>query len=214
IGALMALHEARVSGLGQVVDVALSESVFSLLESILPEYGYDGRVRERSGNVLGGAAPSNTYRTADNRWLAIGANGDGIFRRFAAAIGKPELATDPRFVNNQARREHVHELDQIIGEWVAARSLAEANAILDAADVPAGPVYSIADIAADPQYQAREMLLDRPDDRVGRLLMPGIVPKLSRTPGAVRWNGPSNGADTAHVLRERLGVSLPPPSDA
>ena len=200
IGTLLAVLEARATGRGQVVDVALTESVFSLLESILPEYGFDGRVRERTGNLLNGAAPSNTYATADGRWLAVGANGDGIFRRLCAALGRPELADDARFLTNQGRREHVAELDRLIGEWVGARSLDEAMRVLTQHGVPAGPVYSIADIAADPQYRARDMLLEVPDARVGRVLMPGVVPRLELTPGRVRWAGPDLGAHTDAVL--------------
>jgi crotonobetainyl-CoA:carnitine CoA-transferase CaiB-like acyl-CoA transferase len=206
IGTMMALHHAQRTGEGQVVDVALSESVFSMLEAIVPEYGYDGRVRERTGNMLGGAAPTNMYPTADDRWLAIGANGDGIFKRFTAAIGQPELASDPRFNSNQARRANVETLDALIAEWTRGRSLDEAMAILDAADVPAGPVYSVKDIAEDPQYQSREMLVDLPDDRLGHLLMPGVVPKLSATPGAVRSAGPDLGEHTLSVLGSLLGL--------
>jgi formyl-CoA transferase len=205
IGTLLALREAERTGHGQVVDVALSESVFSMLEAIVPEYGHDGRVRERTGNLLGGAAPTNMYPTGDGRWLAIGANGDGIFKRFTAAICQPDLADDPRFSSNQARRANVEALDALIAEWTGARTLDEAMVVLDGADVPAGPVYSVKDIAEDPQYQAREMLVDVPDPRLGSILMPGIVPKLSRTPGSIRWAGPDLGADTAEVLRRLLG---------
>ncbi len=206
IGTLLALREAERNGHGQVVDVALSESVFSMLEAIVPEYGYDGRVRERTGNLLGGAAPTNMYPTGDSRWLAIGANGDGIFKRFTAVIGQPSLADDPRFSTNQVRRANVEALDALIAEWTSTRTLDEAMVALDAADVPAGPVYSVKDIAEDPQYQAREMLVDLPDDRLGHLLMPGVVPKLSRTPGEVRSAGPDLGADTAAVLAQVLGL--------
>jgi crotonobetainyl-CoA:carnitine CoA-transferase CaiB-like acyl-CoA transferase len=206
IGTMMALHLAQRTGQGQVVDVALSESVYSMLEAIVPEYGYDGPVRERTGNLLGGAAPTNMYPTADNRWLAIGANGDGIFKRFTAAIGQPELATDPRFSTNQARRTNVEALDALIAEWTGGRTLDEAMVVLDGADVPAGPVYSVKDIAEDPQYQAREMLVDLPDDRLGHLLMPGVVPKLSATPGSVRTAGPDLGAHTLSVLGSLLGL--------
>jgi formyl-CoA transferase len=200
IGALLAILEARATGRGQVVDVALSESVFSLLEAILPEYGYDGRVRERTGNILNGAAPSNTYHTADGHWLAVGANGDAIFRRLCDAMGRPEVGADPRFSSNQGRREHVTELDALIGAWVGQRSLDEAMQVLTQYGVPAGPVYSIADIAADAQYRARDMLLEVPDERVGRILMPGVVPRLSLTPGSVRWPGRDLGANTDEVL--------------
>ena len=206
IGTMMALRQAEQTGQGQVVDVALSESVFSMLEAIVPEYGYDGRVRERTGNLLGGAAPTNMYPTADDRWLAIGANGDGIFKRFTAAIGQPELADDPRFSSNQARRAHVDALDALIAEWTRGRTLDESMVVLDGADVPAGPVYSVKDIAEDPQYQAREMLVDLPDPRLGHLLMPGIVPKLSETPGEVRTAGPDLGQHTMEALGRLLGL--------
>jgi crotonobetainyl-CoA:carnitine CoA-transferase CaiB-like acyl-CoA transferase len=206
IGTMMALRVAEQTGKGQVVDVALSESVFSMLEAIVPEYGYDGRVRERTGNLLGGAAPTNMYPTGDERWLAIGANGDGIFKRFTAAIGQPELADDARFSSNQSRRANVEALDALIAEWTSSRTLDDAMVALNAADVPAGPVYSVQDIVEDPQYQAREMLVDLPDDRLGHLLMPGVVPKLSRTPGGVRTSGPDLGADTAAVLGQLLGL--------
>jgi crotonobetainyl-CoA:carnitine CoA-transferase CaiB-like acyl-CoA transferase len=200
IGALLAIIEARATGRGQVVDVALTESVFSLLESILPEYGYDGRVRERTGNILNGAAPSNTYPTQDGHWLAVGANGDAIFRRLCEAMGRPEMGADPRFASNQGRREHVHELDETISAWIGKRSLDEAMQVLTEYGVPAGPVYSIADIANDPQYQTRDMLLRVPDERVGSILMPGVVPRLSQTPGGVRWPGRELGADTDAAL--------------
>lgn len=205
IGALMALRERQSSGRGQVVDVALTEGVFSLLEAILPEHGYDGRTRERTGNTLNGAAPSNIYTTSDGKYLAIGANGDGIFRRLAVAMGRPGLADDARFASNQARRDHVVELDTVISEWVGSRTLEEARAALDEASVPAGPVYSIADIVADAQYRARDMIVEVPDGRLGSVLMPGIVPRLDRTPGAIRWAGPDLGNDTEEVMR-RLGL--------
>ena len=206
IGTLMALRHAERTGQGQVVDVALSESVFSMLEAIVPEYGYDGRVRERTGNMLGGAAPTNMYPTADDRWLAIGANGDGIFKRFTAAIGQPELADDPRFSTNQARRANVEALDALIAEWTRGRTLDDAMVVLDGADVPAGPVYSVKDVAEDPQYQSRGMLVDLPDDRLGHLLMPGVVPKLSETPGEVRTAGPDLGEHTLEALGRLLGL--------
>lgn len=193
IGTLMALHERRVSSLGQVVDVALTEGVFSLLEAILPEYGFDGRTRQRTGNTLNGAAPSNVYITADGKHLAIGANGDSIFRRLAVAMEQPGLADDERFCSNQARRDNVRELDELISAWVGSLPLASAKAALDGVDVPAGPVYSIADIVSDLQYQARDMIVEVPDERMGTILMPGIVPRLDRTPGSIRWAGPELG---------------------
>lgn len=202
VGTLMALHEARANGVGQVVDVALNEAVMSVLENIIPEYGWDGRVRERTGNILNGAAPSNTYLTRDERWLSIGANGDGIFRRLCSAMGHDAMGSDPRYQGNQKRRAHVEELDGIIGAWTAQHTVAEAMAALNEHGVPAGPVYSVADIAADPQLREREMLQRVAAGNIGEVLMPGVVPRLSRTPGMVRWVGPELGAHTEEVLRE------------
>jgi formyl-CoA transferase len=194
IGLLMALHERKASGRGQVIDVALTEAMFSMLEGILPEYGYDGRTRERSGNTLNGSAPSNVYHTGDDRWLAIGANSDSIFGRLAKAMQMPGLSTDPRFATNQGRRQHHDELDRIIADWVRRHPADELKAALDEHSVPAGTVYSIADIVADPQFQARNMVVDVPHEGLGRVLMPGVVPRLDRTPGAIRWSGPPAGS--------------------
>lgn len=193
-------------GRGQMVDVALTEAVFSLLEGILPEYAASGTVRERQGNLLSGAAPSNMYPTRDGKWFAIGANGDGIFRRFAAAIGRPELTQDPRFAENQGRVANIHELDAIIADWTRLHSQEELSQILDGADVPAGPVYSIAEIARDPQFLARNMILHVPDKQVGEVVMPGVVPTLSETPGSVRWAGQAVGAHNKEVLGSLLGL--------
>ena len=202
IGLLMAVHERTLSGRGQVVDVALTEATFSLLEAILPEYGFDGRVRGRTGNTLNGAAPSNVYATADGKYVAVGANSESIFRRLAKAMEQPALADDPRFATNQARRENVGELDELIGQWVGGRSLADVQTALGDCDVPAGPIYSIADIVEDMQYQARDMVVEVDDPRVGRILMPGIVPRLERTPGSIRWAGPELGQDNDEIRRQ------------
>ncbi|TMC08185.1 MAG: CoA transferase [Chloroflexi bacterium] len=207
-GALAALRRRDRTGRGEVVDVALHEAVFSLLESILPEYGSTGEVRQRRGNALLGSAPSNVYPTADGGYVTIGANGDSIFRRFCAAIGRPELANDPRFVDNQSRRANVAELDALIQRWTLDRTLQEVWELLNHADVPASPVYSIADIAADEQYRARDMILelDGPDG-LGKLLVPGIVPRFQEAPGGVRWLGPPVGRHTEAVLRQELDLS-------
>ena len=205
-GALAALEHRHITGAGQVVDVALSEAVLSVLEGIIPDYGRYGAVRERTGNVLANAAPSNMYRAADGRWVAIGANADGIFRRFTALMGRPELAGDPRFIDNPARVAHVHELDAIISDWVATRTTEELLRGLEKAEVPAGPVYSVADIATDPQFRARNMLLQVFDSRVGTLLMPGVVPALTETPGGVRWAGPAIGQHNDEVYGRLLGI--------
>jgi len=203
IGTLAALHRRDVTGCGEIVDVALYESVFSLLEAILPEYGYAGSVRQRRGNALLGSAPSNVYPTGDNRWITIGANGDSIFRRFCGAIEQPELADDPRFADNQSRRTNVAALDRLIEGWTRQHDLGELWEILVRAEVPAAPVYSIADVVADPQYQARDMILRlMGPQRIGELLVPGVVPKFVDAPSSVRWLGRTAGADTATVLRE------------
>ncbi len=210
-GALLALRVAEQTGRGQIVDVAITEAVFGVTEGMLTEYTHCGVVRERTGNALLRAAPSNVYQTGDGHWLAIGGNGENVFRRFAAAMGHPELATDLRFHDNAARVTHHDALDQIIASWVATHTLTEAQTILDQAGVPAGPVMSIADIATDPQFQARGMIARVPDERLpeGVAVMPGIVPSLSRTPGALTHSGGELGADNHAVFTEllRLGAT-------
>jgi crotonobetainyl-CoA:carnitine CoA-transferase CaiB-like acyl-CoA transferase len=208
MGGLMALRHAERTGRGQVVDVAIAESVFAMTEAMLTEYLHAGVVRERSGNIIERAAPSNVYRTADGHWMAISANGENVFPRLATAMGRPDLAADERFRNNPARVAHVDELDALIGAWVGARARDEVQRILDAAGVPAGPVYSVADIAADPQFQAREMITRVPDERVpdGTVAMPGIVPALSATPGTIIHSGRQLGADNAAVYGDLLGI--------
>jgi crotonobetainyl-CoA:carnitine CoA-transferase CaiB-like acyl-CoA transferase len=205
IGVLAALQRRNVTGRGEVVDVALHESVFSLLEAILPEFGYDGVVRQRRGNALLGSAPSNVYPTSDDRFITIGANGDSIFRKFCLVIGRPELADDPKFADNQSRRSNVVELDAFIKTWTLAHDLKEIWEILVDAEVPAAPVYSIAEIVEDPQYQARDMILHLAGpEGIGNLLVPGVVPKFQEAPGGVRWIGGPVGQHTAAVLHELL----------
>jgi crotonobetainyl-CoA:carnitine CoA-transferase CaiB-like acyl-CoA transferase len=175
---------------------------------MLTEYMHAGVVRERSGNALLRAAPSNFYPTTDDHWMAIGGNGENVFRRLAKAMGKPELTSDPRFADNLARVAHHEELDEIISAWTSTHTLAELQVILDEAGIPAGPIMNIADIAADPQYQAREMLLQVPDERLseGYVVMPGIVPKLTETPGKVTHAGRALGVDNRSVYGELLGL--------
>ncbi|MGH7762032.1 MAG: CaiB/BaiF CoA transferase family protein [Candidatus Dormibacteraceae bacterium] len=208
IGVLAALQRRNATGRGEVVDVALHESVFSLLEAILPEYGYSGAVRQRRGNALLGSAPSNIYPTGDGRHITIGANGDSIFRRFCAAIGQPDLSDDARFADNQSRRRNVMELDALIERWTLAHDLDEIWETLVVAEVPAAPVYSIADIVNDPQYQARDMILRMMGPgRIGEILVPGPVPRFEEAPSSVRWLGGAAGKDTASVLEELLGLT-------
>ena len=206
IGILMALHERARSGLGQVIDVALYEAVFNCMESLLPEYSAFGAVREPAGSALPGIAPSNAYRCADGGYALIAGNGDSIFRRLMATIGRDDLAADPALAGNAGRVARVAEIDAAIGAWSAQRSVADVLAALDAAAVPAGRIYTIADIAADPHYQARGMIASLTLDDGSNLSVPGIVPKLSRTPGAHRHNAPTLGQDTDAVLRE-IGLS-------
>jgi crotonobetainyl-CoA:carnitine CoA-transferase CaiB-like acyl-CoA transferase len=207
-GAILALRASERDGQGQVVDVAITEAVFALTEAMLTEYKHAGVVRERVGNSMLRAAPSNVYQTADGHWLAIGGNGENVFRRLVQALGIPTLVEDERFRDNRARVEHHHELDEIVGSWIATITLAEAQAILDKAGVPAGPVMSIADIAADQHYQARGMLASVPDERMpeGITFMAGIVPRLTETPGAIVHSGGDLGDDNQAVYGNFLGL--------
>jgi formyl-CoA transferase len=200
IGALTALHHRGRTGAGQVVDVALYEAVFAMMESMLPEYGMDGTVRERAGAALPGIVPSNTYPCADGRYVVVGANADSIFKRMMRAIGRPDLADDPALADNAGRVKRTAELDQAITEWTSRHDLDSVLAVLEKAEVPSGRIYSIADIAADLHYRARGMI-ERHKLGEHDLLLPGIVPKLSATPGATRWIGPRLGEHTDEVLR-------------
>ena len=203
IGALMALLHVRTGGgAGQVVDVSLVESVFNVMESLVPEYDLLGEVRTRSGGALPGITPSNTYPSKDGGFVVIAGNSDPIFRRLMTVIGRPDLAEDPALRGNDGRSAVAAMLDGVIGDWTGARSVEEALEALAAADVPAGRIYSVADIVADPHYAARDMILDAELPGGTRVKMPGIVPKLSGTPGAVRWLGPALGAHTDAVLAD------------
>ncbi|ACL59761.1 CaiB/BaiF CoA transferase family protein [Methylobacterium nodulans] len=209
IGALMAVLRVKTGqGRGQVVDVSLVESVFNVMESLVPEYDLLGEVRTRTGGALPGITPSNTYPTCDGGYVVIAGNSDPIFRRLMAAIGRPDLGADPDLRSNDGRTARAAMLDEVIAGWSRTKTVTEALAILDAAEVPAGRIYSVADIVADPHYAARDMILtaELPDGTPVK--MPGIVPKLSETPGEVRWSGPALGAHTDAVLSE-LGFDEP-----
>lgn len=199
IGALTALHHRSASGKGQSIDVALYEAVFAMMESMLPEYGMGGYVRERSGAALPGIVPSNTYPCRDGKYVVIGANADSIFKRMMRAIGRADLADDPALASNDGRVERTAELDQVIGEWTSRHDLDVVLEVLETAEVPSGRIYSIADIAADLHYQARGMIERHALGKV-EVLLPGIVPKLSATPGSTRWIGPKLGEHTDEVL--------------
>lgn len=209
-GILAALYwrDALGGGRGQVVDVSLLESSFALLESIVPEYDRLGIVRGPQGTNLKGIAPSNIFRSRDGRWIVIAANGENVFRRLCAAIGRPELADDPRFATHLARGEHQDEIEGIVAAWAAERDAGEIDSVLNEAGVICGPVYTIADIFADEHFRAREMLVEHEDPEFGEYLGPGIVPKLSETPGAVRWSATwEEGSHNGEVYGDLLGLS-------
>ncbi len=200
IGALMALQHRHTSGRGQMVDVALYEAVFSMMESLVPEFDVLGFVRERAGNALPGIVPSNTYPTRDGRFVIIGANNDAIFKRLMNAMNRNDLADDAQLATNAGRVPRTAEIDGAIGAWTAAHDLDAVLAALDAVDVPSAKVYDVADIVKDAQYLARGMIEQHalPDGKPVKL--PGIVPKLSDSPGATAWLGPKLGEHNAEVL--------------
>ncbi|MET0900579.1 MAG: CoA transferase [Mycobacterium sp.] len=208
-GALAALYRRTVTGEGQVVDAALTESCLAIQESTIPDYDVGGVVRGPSGTRLEGIAPSNIYRSADGSWVVIAANQDTVFRRLCGAMGQPELATDDRFVDHRARGRNQDELDKLIGDWAAQRGPEDIIATLSAAGVIAGPINTVAEVVTDPQLRARNMLVEHWDERVERnVLGPGVVPVLSESPGSVRLSGSSRpGQHNQDVFGELLGRS-------
>jgi formyl-CoA transferase len=209
-GILAALYkrDALGFGKGQVIDVSLLEASFSLLESTVPEYDRLGIVRGPSGTGLKGVAPSNIFKSSDDTWIVIAANADGVFRRLCEAMGQPELADDPRFATHLARGEHQEEIEGIVAEWAGARTASEIDRELNEAGVICGPIYTIADIFEDEHYQARDMLLEHEDPEFGRYIGPGLVPKFSETPSALRWSATwEEGSHNADVYCGLLGLS-------
>ncbi|MBL8447205.1 MAG: CoA transferase [Zoogloeaceae bacterium] len=203
LGAMMALRHREVNGgRGQVVDVALYEAVFAMMESLVPEFDVFGFVRERTGNVMPGITPSNTHTTRDGRHVIVGANGDAIFQRLMRALDRPDLAEDPSLATNAGRDARATELYELIGAWVANHEMEVVLQVLKRAGVPASHIYSVGDMFADPQFEAREMLqwAQLPDGKSFRV--PGVVPKLGETPGAVQSPGPALGAHTRDILME------------
>lgn len=205
IGTLLALQERQRSGLGQEIDVALYESVFAMMESLLPEFDATGHVREPSGSALPGITPSNAYRTREGEYVLIAGNGDSIFKRLMGVIGREDLANHPAMAHNDGRSQHANEIDAAIEAWTQTRHRDDILSALDDARVPAGYPYTAADIANDPHYLAREMIqtVTRADGRP--LKVPGVLPKLSATPGRLGQGGPQLGAHTDDVLEE-LGI--------
>jgi formyl-CoA transferase len=208
IGALMALRHREVNGgSGQVVDVALYEAIFAMMESMVPEFDVFGFIRERSGNIMPGITPSSIHTSLDGKHIQIGANGDAIFKRFMQAIGRQDLADDVTLASNDGRDARRDELYGVIDRWVGSLPLQQVLDVLNQAEVPASRIFSAEDMFRDPQYLAREMFLSArlPDGKPFK--MPGIVPKLSDTPGGVDWVGPELGAHNEEVL-SGLGYSL------
>ena len=202
IGVLTALYHRKVNGgQGQVIDVALHEAVFNVMESLIPEYSAFGAVREAAGSALPGIAPSNAYPCQDG-WVLVAGNGDSIFKRLMEAIGRPDLGAAPDLADNAGRVARVQEIDAAIGAWSAQRQVQQVLDALGAARVPAGKVYTAKDIAEDPHYRARDMLLSQTTRDGYTVEVPGIVPKLSATPGTIRSSAPRLGDDTDAVLSE------------
>ena len=206
MGVLMALHVRERTGRGQVIDAAIYESVLAMMENLVTEYDITGYIRERSGSILPGIAPSNVYPTADGMIL-IGGNGDTVFARLCEAMGEPALKDDPRYKDHASRGVNQTELDERISGWSRAWPLAELLELLERHGVPCGRVYRAPEMLEDPQYQARESIVTAEHPVFGKIRMQNVFPKLSETPGAVRWPGPTLGEHTNAVLGEKLGLT-------
>lgn len=207
MGIVMALlgKEKGNSG-GQVVDVALYESMFNLMEAVVPEYSGAGVIREPSGTTLTGIVPTNTYRCKGGKYVVIGGNGDSIFQRLVAGIGREDLSTDPRLATNAGRVEHEAEIDEVLAQWCMAHELPEILAVMEQQRVPAGPIYSVEDMFNDPHFQARGMF-ERVEIDGKPLDIPAMLPKLSQTPGRTQWPGGRVGSHNQEVLEQLLGLS-------
>ena len=202
IGILLALQERHSSGKGQVIDIALYEAVFNCMESLLPEYSAFGEVREAAGSALPGIAPSNAYQCQDGRYVLIAGNGDSIFKRLMQVIGREDLGQDAELGSNDGRVKRVDELDQAIGIWASQRTAEQVLEALDQASVPAGKIFTVEDIARDPHYHARGIIETIKMKDGSALQVPGIIPKLSRTPGSIKSLAPEVGEQTDQILSE------------
>ena len=202
IGILLALQERHTSGKGQVIDIALYEAVFNCMESLLPEYSAFGEVREAAGSALPGIAPSNAYQCQDGRYVLIAGNGDSIFKRLMQVIGREDLAKDAELGSNDGRVKRVSELDQAIGIWASQMTAEQVLEALDQASVPAGKIFTVEDIARDPHYHARGIIETIKMKDGSALQVPGIIPKLSRTPGSIKSLAPEVGEQTDQILSE------------
>jgi crotonobetainyl-CoA:carnitine CoA-transferase CaiB-like acyl-CoA transferase len=206
-GTTMALLHLERTGEGQCIDTALTEAAFSFMESYVPAFGKLGKLGTRTGSRLPNSAPNTLYPTGDGGHIHIAALADGVFRRLAAAMGREELAADPRYATQAARNGNEDALDAIVTEWTLGKPLAELEAILQAAEVPASRIFTMKDIFQDPHYAARQMLQEVQDEDIGPVTLAGVVPRMSATPGSIRWPGHRIGQDTEAVLRELAGVS-------
>ena len=206
IGILLALQERHNSGKGQIIDIALYEAVFNCMESLLPEYSAFGEVRQAAGSALPGIAPTNAYQCADGGYVLVAGNGDSIFKRLMTVIGRDDLGGDPQLENNDGRVKRVVELDQAIGQWAKTVSTTKALEALDAVAVPAGRIYTVADIANDPHYKARENIQTIQMKDGSKVDVPGVIPKLSRTPGSIKTLAPEIGQNTDEILKS-IGLS-------
>ncbi|HZZ33351.1 MAG TPA: CaiB/BaiF CoA-transferase family protein [Phenylobacterium sp.] len=207
MGITMALHERTRTGHGQVVDAALYESVLAVMENLVTEYDLTGYVRERSGSILPGIAPSNAYPCAGGDLILIGGNGDTVYARLTDAMGRPDLKGDPRFVDHASRGANQHELDAIVAAWTSTFALPDLLALLESRGVPASRVFRAPDMLEDPQFAAREAIVTTDHPVFGKIRMQNAFPKLSRTPGSVRWPGPALGQHTDEVLAAHAGCS-------
>jgi succinyl-CoA--D-citramalate CoA-transferase len=208
LGAAMALYNREaLGGQGQVVDVGIYEAVLALMESTIPEYALTGHIRGRTGTVLPSVAPSNTYPTCDGDYIVIGANADTVFGRFAKALGHPEWAESERYATHNARGENQEELDELISGWTRLRTAEEVLEVMREASVPAGKLFTAEDMLADEHYAARQNIVEVEDPEIGPFPMQNVVPRLSETPGRVRWTGPKLGQHNDEVFKEVLGMS-------
>ena len=199
LGTMMALRDRDRTGLGQVVDVSIYESVLAMTESLVSDYAVAGVTRRRAGAILPGVAPSNVYETADGQLLLIAANQDTVFRRLTVAMEQPDLAIDERFATHQARGVNQGVLDGLVMDWTRSKSAADVDGLLDANGVPNGAIYRAQDMLVDPQFKARQSIVDVPDADLGLVPMQGVTPKLTRTPGRVRWGGAAHGEHDEEV---------------
>jgi len=206
-GTVTAMLAREKAGLGQCVDASLVESAFSFMEAYVPAYEKTRKIGMRTGSRLPDSAPNSLYPTRDGGYIHIAALADAVFRRLATVMGRPELGTDARFADQRSRFRKVDEIDRLVGEWTARHDIDELEEILEKGDVPASRIYTMADIFRDPHYRAREMLVPTPDDDLGSVTLAGVVPKLSATPGTLRWAGRRPGQDTRAFLRDTAGLT-------